>query len=206
MSGGILLYGGTFDPIHNGHLIVCRAAAEKLGVEKVILIPSAVPPHKQDKICSAPQDRLALAQLAVEGEPLFKVCDCEMKRPGPSYTLDTVRGFQDRCGQEISLYWLIGADSIGELASWYKIEQLVQECTIVTAVRPGYKEPDFSGLEKVLSKSQIARLQENCLATPLIEISATDIRRRVARGTSIRYMTPVAVQDYIEKTGLYRDR
>ncbi len=194
---GVLLFGGTFDPIHHGHLIIARAAAEQLKVGKVVLIPSAQPPHKSTAAVSTAQDRLQMTQLAVEGEELFEVSDCELQRQGPSYTLETVRYFRGLYEAEIPLYWLIGADSVRELLNWYRIEQLADECIIVTASRPGYDPGDLSMLRPALSEKQIERIKQYILDTPMIDISATQIRRRAAQNLPISYLTPPAVADYI---------
>ena len=203
---GILLFGGTFDPIHNGHLIVCRAAAERLGVERAVLIPSAQPPHKVGMQVSGAEHRLAMARLGAEGEDLFEVSDCELRRAGPSYTLDTVKEFQAVYGPEVRLYWLIGADSLGELAGWHRVAELAQACTLVTAARPGWEGQGASVLEGVLKPGQIKRIGEYILETPNIDIAATEIRRRVRAGLSICYMLPETVREYIEREGLYGGR
>jgi len=201
-SGGILLFGGTFDPIHHGHLIIARAAAEQLNVPKVILIPSAQPPHKAEKTISSAEDRLKMTHLAVQDEPLFEVSDCELKRQGPSFTLETVRFFRQQYPQT-QFYWLIGADSISELVSWYHIEQLAEECSIVTAARPGFNPQDNQALKSILTDPQIQRLRQNILETPQVDISATRIRRRVRQNQSISCLTPSAVIDYIKRQNLF---
>jgi len=201
---GILLFGGTFDPIHHGHLIISRGAAEQLGVKKIILIPSAVPPHKQGKNFTEAEIRLELVRLAVEGDALFEVSDCELHRQGPSYTLETVRYFRAALGPEEPLYWLIGADSVQELPGWYRIRQLVEECTIVTAGRPGCPCCCWDRFQNILEARQIARLQKYLLPTPLVDISATEIRRRVHNGLSIRYLVPKPVCDFIRENNLYQ--
>lgn len=202
---GILLFGGTFDPIHNGHLIVARSAAEKLRVERVVLIPSANPPHKNHSSLTLIRHRLAMTRVAVEGSELFEVSDCELNRPGPSFTLDTVRHFREQNGPNISLYWLIGGDTIKDLACWYKVEQLVNECIIVTAGRPGCDmEVDFGVFRGKLSDEQIARLKQFILETPLVDISATNIRSRVRRDLTISDLIPPTVRDYITENKLYK--
>jgi len=202
---GILLFGGTFDPIHNGHLIIARSAAEKLRVERVVLIPSANPPHKNHSSLTPIRHRLAMTRLAAAGSELFEVSDCELNRPGPSFTLDTVRHFREQNGPNVPLYWLVGGDTIKELACWYKVEQLVDECTIVTAGRPGCDmEVDFGVFRGKLSDEQIARLKQFILETPLVDISATQIRSRVRHDLTISDLTPPAVRDYIIENKLYK--
>ncbi|MBN1846819.1 MAG: nicotinate (nicotinamide) nucleotide adenylyltransferase [Sedimentisphaerales bacterium] len=200
---GIVLFGGTFDPIHHGHLIACRAAAEQLEADRVILIPSAAPPHKDAGRLTGAGHRLRLAQLAVAGDDLFEISDCELRRAGPSYTLDTVLHFRGLYGLEAVLYWLIGADSLPELNGWHQIQRLAEECIIVTAARPGYSPGDLDRRLDSLPADQIDRIRRHILATPGIEISATDIRDRVRRNRSIRYLVPEAVADYIRDHRLY---
>ena len=203
-SKRILLFGGTFDPIHNGHLAIARAAARQLGADKVILIPSAQPPHKDSGQISDARHRLRMSELAVKGDELFEVSDCELRREGLSFTLETVRYFREVYETETQLYWLIGADSLVELVSWYKVRELMAECTIVTAGRSGYAATDMTELSTALGAKQAARLKENILDTPLVDISATEIRRRASEGQSIVELVPEAVAKYIEQKGLYR--
>ncbi len=203
MSGGIGLYGGSFDPIHHGHLIVARAVAEQLGLERVILIPAPNPPHKSGRRLSDAAHRLAMARLAVEGEPGLEASDVEITRGGPSYTVLTVEGFRREVGPDTPLYWLIGADSLGELHTWYQVERLIQLCRVVTAARPGFEAPDLALLAARIGPARVAALRDGVLTTPMIDISATGIRRRVARGKSIRYLVPQAVEAYIREHGLY---
>ncbi|MBN1765838.1 MAG: nicotinate-nucleotide adenylyltransferase [Sedimentisphaerales bacterium] len=202
INQGILLFGGTFDPIHNGHLIIARGAAEELEVQKVILVPAAQPPHKQGQCIAPIKDRLNMAVLATQDEKIFEVSNCEAKRNGPSYSIDTVRHFKT-IYPDVPLYWLIGADSITELASWYKIGELVEECTIVTAGRKGYSSEGLSLLANILNQDQITRLKEHVLDTPSVEISATLIRQRVLMDLSIKYLVPDEVADYISIHILY---
>jgi len=200
----ILLFGGTFDPVHNGHLIVSRAAAERLGAQKVIFIPSALPPHKVSLPVSDARDRLRIVQEAVRKEELFAVSDCELQRAGPSYTLDTVRYFRKVYGEQTELFWLIGADSVEELTGWYRVKELVNECTIVTAPRTEDVPKGLAVLPKVLNAEQIEHIRKYVLDTPRIDISATEIRRRVAQGRSISFLVPPAVEEYIFKQKLYQ--
>jgi nicotinate-nucleotide adenylyltransferase len=205
MAGrAVLLYGGSFNPIHHGHLIVARSAAEHLGAVRTILIPSASPPHKSGSELAAPEQRLEMARLAVADEPGFEVSDTEIRRTGPSYTILTVGEYRQRLGAEVPVYWLIGGDTLPELGTWYRVSELVELCAIVTAGRPGYEQPDLSTLFSCLSAGQIARLREGILPTPQVDISATDIRRRVREGQSFRYLVPDSVRQYIQGRGIYR--
>jgi nicotinate-nucleotide adenylyltransferase len=200
----ILMFGGTFDPIHNGHRIIARAAAEQLNADQIILIPAAQPPHKKHGALAPYPDRLAMARLAVEHEPaLWRISDCEGGRPGPSYTLDTVRHLKKQYGPADNWYWLIGGDTVRELTSWYKISELADECTLAVALRPGCERLDFDALKSALSPRQIEMIKNHILTTPLIDISATDIRRRAAAGLPLTGLVPPAVENYIAGHGFY---
>jgi len=202
---GILLFGGTFDPIHNGHIQIARFVAAKLSVQKVIFIPSAHPPHKEIHSLTPAPMRLALTQLALADDDLFEVSDCELNRRGPSFTLDTVRYFRTLYDPDTPLYWLIGADTISELPGWYKVDKLLEECTIVTARRPGYHaQLDPALFQTVLTPAQITRLQQHIIYTPQFDISATDIRSRIRRGLPVNELIPPKVLQYITDNNLYK--
>jgi len=203
MSNRIGLFGGSFDPIHFGHLISVRSVAEALQLSRIILIPSARPPHKEGVPITEAEHRMAMARLAVEGDGLFEVSDLELHRAGPSYTLDTVEAFQRRLGDRAELFWIIGADSLPELPTWHRIAELVQRVTIVTAARPGWQRPSVKLLAEAVGDQNARALLSNCCNTPRIDISATDIRARVAAGRPIRYFTAEKVASYIQQQHLY---
>jgi nicotinate-nucleotide adenylyltransferase len=200
---GCLLFGGSFDPIHHGHLIVARNVAEQLGVNRVLLIPAATPPHKRNHELTPADARLAMCRLAVEGDDLFDVSDWETRQAGPNYTLLTVRHFREALGAATSCYWLIGSDSLCDLWKWYEVRQLVEECTIVTAGRPGFEPGDMAELREKVGDALCKKVAQHVLATPLIHISATDIRRRVRDRLSVRYLVPAAVAEFITANHLY---
>lgn len=204
MSHRIGLYGGSFDPIHFGHLISARGIAEQLGLDRVVLIPSARPPHKQSVSLTDPAHRLAMAALAVEADPLFGVSDLELRRHGPSYTFDTVTEFRNMMGPDVELAWFIGGDTLTELPTWYRVAELVKIVRIVTAVRPGWSPPPIGHLAAAVGEQSAMQLLADCLRTPAIDISATDIRGRVRAGKPIRYLVPDEVASYIMKHSLYR--
>lgn len=205
MGARIGLFGGTFNPVHIGHLIIARAALEHLGLERIVLIPSANPRHKSPEAVADTVDRLAMLRLAVADEPGFDVSACEIERPGMSYTIDTVAFFRKELSDRAELYWLIGADSLSELASWHRVDELVCMCRIVTAARPGWESPDLSALTERVGERQVRRLRDGILPTPRIDISASEIRRRVRQGRSVRWLVPMAVAQYIDRRGLYRE-
>ena len=203
MSNRIGLYGGSFDPIHFGHLISARSIAESFSFSKVILIPSARPPHKEGAAITTAEHRMAMVRLAIEGDPLFEASDVELGRAGPSYTLDTVEEYRRRVGDGVELFWVIGADSLPELPMWHRIDELVKRVTIVTAARPGFVKPAVADLSEAVGEDAALSLLSNCCPTPEIDISATRIRARVAAGKSIRYLTPETVASYIDGNRLY---
>ena len=203
-QAGVLLYGGSFNPIHNGHLIIARCAAELLGVSRTIVIPSAAPPHKAGTGLASAEQRLEMARLAIADGPGFEVSDIELRRTGPSYTILTVEDYRREFGPDVPLYWLIGGDTLPELRTWYRVGDLVDLCRIVTAARPGFETPDLSPLLGVLTPAQIQRLGDGILSTPLVDISATEIRQRIREGQSVRDLLPKRVAEYICQHGLYR--
>lgn len=201
---GLLLYGGSFNPIHHGHLIVARSVAEQRGFSRVVLIPSRRPPHKRDEDLAPAEARLALCRAAVAGDDLFEVSDWEMQQRGPNYTLLTVRHFRALHPPPARLAWLIGMDSLAELATWHQVAELVAECEVLTAQRPASAPPSLASLETLVSAAALERLQANILETPRIDVGATQIRARVAAGRSIRYLVPERVREEIERRRLYQ--
>lgn len=193
-----ICFGGSFNPIHHGHLICARAAAERAGFSRVVLIPSAQPPHKPNDHELAPAGhRLEMCRLAAGGQlDLFEVDQLEIQRTSPSYTLETVRELKTRGWDEVS--WLIGADMLLYLPQWHRPLELIREAHVYVMQRPGW-QIDWAALP-----AEYRRLQENVIAAPMIDISATEVRRRVAAGKSVEYLTPPAVADYIRRHGLYR--
>jgi nicotinate-nucleotide adenylyltransferase len=203
MVDRIGLYGGSFDPIHFGHLISARSIAEQIDLSRVVLVLSPRPPHKTGAQLTDAAHRLAMARLAVQGDSLFEVSDIELHRAGPSFTIDTVNAFRSQLGDAAELFWIIGADSLPELPTWRRVAELVQAAQIVTAKRPGARLPDPSTLERAVGATSAKALLDYYLDTPEIHISSTDIRRRIAAGRSIRYLLPDTVASYISAHGLY---
>ena len=198
----LLLFGGSFDPIHHGHLIAARAAAEHLAFSRVILVPCAAPPHKPDRVLAPAADRLAMCRLATAGEALFEVDDFEVRAGPPSFTLRTVRHYAER-RPGAAIHWLIGADSLRELTSWHRIRELAELCTFVTVARPSCLAPDWTALGGAVEPGALERLRSHVLPTPEIRISASEIRARVRAGRSVRYLLPEAVIAHILERGLY---
>jgi len=202
-SSGATLLGGTFDPIHVGHLIAARSVMEQMSLEKVVLVPAAQPPHKTECSITDVGHRLEMVKLAAGEEDGFECSDCEMRRQGPSYTLDTIMHFRKLLGPDARLCWIIGADSLAELDGWYRVSDLVDTCEIITVARSGWDEPNFAHLSKSLQLHQLQKLEQGILHTPHVDVSSTDIRRRVAQGKSIRYLVPESVREYILDNQLF---
>jgi len=202
----IALFGGTFDPIHLGHTDIAAEAVKHIGAEKIVFVPAKRSPLKGFSPCANDEDRFAMIALAIAGNKHFELSDYELKRPEPSYTLQTVRQFQTDYGSETSIYWLIGADSIDDLPHWYKISELIDECNLSTMYRAGFEPPDFSKFEALWGRQRVQKLQGNVIKTSLIDISSTEVRKRLAAGRDVTNMLHPAVADYIHKRGLYQTK
>jgi len=200
----LALFGGTFDPIHLGHTTVAAAAAEHIGAEKVIFIPAKRSPLKGTLPKASDRDRLKMIALAIAGDEKLQVSDYELKKVELSYTLQTVRGFRADYGSEISIYWLVGADGVDDLPYWYGIIELIDECDLCTMYRAGCKMPDFTKFKVVWGPERVKKLKRNVIQTPLVDISSTEIRNRLAKGGDVTGMLHPAVADYIRKRGLYQ--
>jgi len=202
----IALFGGTFDPIHLGHTVVAAAAAEYIGAEKIIFIPTKRSPLKDSLPAASDDDRFAMIALAIADNSKFQLSDRELKKTEPSYTLETVRQFQADYGGDALIYWLVGADSIDELPRWYGIVELIDECNLCVMFRAGCERPDFAKFTALWGPQRVEKLQQNVIKTPLIDISSTEIRNRLAAGRDVADMLHPPVADYIRKYGLYQSK
>ena len=200
----IVLFGGTFDPIHLGHAAVATVAVEHIGAEKIVFIPAKCSVLKDFLPKASGDDRLKMIALAIAENKKFQLSDYELKKPEPSYTLETVRQFQTDYGSDISIYWLVGSDSIDDLPRWYGIVELIDECNLSVMYRAGYATPDFAKFKAIWGTQRIEKLQQNIIKTPLIDISGTEIRNRLATGRDVTDMLHPSVADYIRKHGLYQ--
>jgi nicotinate-nucleotide adenylyltransferase len=191
-----LWFGGSFNPIHIGHLVVARAIAEAKGFDRIVLVPSAQPPHKpQAADLADARHRLAMCQAVAHWDSLFEVESLELGRAGPSYTLDTVRELRRGGADRIS--WLIGADMLQILPQWHRAEELLHEVDFVIARRPGY-DIDWAALPDPFQV-----LRPNVVTAPLLDVSASDIRRRIRAGRPIRYLVPPEVETYLFDHDVY---
>lgn len=202
----IILFGGTFDPIHLGHTTVAAEAAEYIGAEKIVFIPAKRSPLKHFFPKASDDDRLKMITLAIAENEKFQLSDYELKKPGPSYTLETVGQFQADYGGDTSIYWLVGADSINELPHWYGIIELIDECNLSVMYRAGCRPPDFAEFETIWGPHRIEKLQQSVIQTSLIDISSTEIRDRLAAGSDVANILHPSVIAYIYEHGLYQSK
>ena len=189
------IYGGTFNPLHTGHLLIAQEFYEQCELDRVIFIPSARPPHKRLSDVLAPEHRYQMALAATMNDQRFEVSDMEIQRPGLSYTIETLEAFRQTYGQESALYFAIGADSLVDIASWRRPDQVFELATIVVVPRPGFD---------IRRAPEPWRDRVIVLRTRELDISSTDIRKRVAQGRSVRYLVPDPVERYINDHGLYQ--
>ena len=198
MKVGVL--GGTFDPIHNGHMIIAEEARVRLNLADILFVPAGQPWLKTNALISAAEHRVMMVRLAIIDKPYFKLSTMEIERAGPTYTVDTIADLQAQLGAGTELFFILGWDSLAELPQWRQPSRLVKMCRLVTVPRPGYPPPDLKALETVIPElSQGVILMDK----PEIDISATEIRERVAQGLSIRHLVPEPVDRYIQENGLY---
>ena len=197
------IFGGTFDPVHFGHLLSAELCREQCELDRVQFVPAAVPPHKQTRELSPDRQRVEMLQLATGGHPAFEVSTIEIDRGGVTYTYETLEAIHaERPDDE--LFFLMGADSLRDLPTWRRPERICQLAIPVAVARPGAPPPKFEALAPLVSPQRLAEIRRFSVRTPQLELSSTEIRRRTAAGQSIRFQTPAAVEKYIESQRLYR--
>jgi nicotinate-nucleotide adenylyltransferase len=196
---GIL--GGTFDPPHVGHLWLGTLAADATGLDRVLFMPAAQPPHKAGERVSRATDRLLMTHLAIAADPTFELATIEMERPGPSYTIDSVTELQELYGDEVTLSLVMAADSLDQIDTWREPDLLLERIEWIVGPRPGVSVPDRATLERRFGP-RASRI--HLLEGPSLDVSSSEIRRRVAAGHAIRYLVPRGVEDLIVDRGLYR--
>lgn len=190
----IAIMGGTFNPIHNAHLLSAEQVREGLGYDKILFVPAARPPHKSQPDMVSAEHRYQMVLLATAENPYFEVSRIELDRAGPSYTIQTIKTLRHLYGKTTQLAWIIGADSLIEYKIWKDFDEVLRQCTLIATTRPNY---DF---ERV--PSEIRNLVTTFQITGF-DMSATEIRERVQNNTSIRYLVPETVAAYIDKHQLY---
>ena len=199
MKAGIL--GGTFDPIHLGHLIIAEEVRQCLGLEEVLFIPTGEPWMKAGKCLSPAHHRINMVRLAIASNPFFRVSSIEVDRPGPTYLVDTLEALHQESDGEDELHFILGEDSLKDLPRWKQPARILELCTMVVVTRPGCQELDMGPvMALVLSSDKLIFLDG-----PLVGVSGTDIRCRVALGLPTRYHVPDEVERYMFQYGLYRN-
>ncbi len=196
------IMGGTFNPIHNGHLIVAEDVRGKAGLDKVLFIPSGQPPHKPGIELADAEHRFEMVRRAVSSNPCFEASRIEIDRNGTTYTVNTLMELRERYGEEAGIFFIIGADVVPELVTWRECEKVFRLCEFIAVMRPGFDETEISDTIRRLSSEKGARIHP--FQSRLIDISSTDIRERCNRRHSVKYLVPESVEEYIIENGLYR--
>ncbi|HBQ64943.1 MAG TPA: nicotinic acid mononucleotide adenylyltransferase [Clostridiales bacterium] len=194
--------GGTFDPIHIGHLLIAEEIRQSEQLDKILFIPSGTPPHKLSASVSAAKHRLEMVRLATLDNPSFEPVDMEIRRPGITYTVDTLEALTANMEEPAEYHYIIGADVVLELEGWKNFRRLSELCSFITAFRPGQDPKDFETGIKRLREMYSTRIRT--AGTSMMSISSTEIRNKVAEGKSIKYMVVKEVEEYIIKNGLYK--
>jgi nicotinate-nucleotide adenylyltransferase len=190
------LFGGTFDPVHTGHLILAESLLGDAGLDSILFVPASVPPHKPEGAASLAEDRLAMVRLAIDGNPGFRASDIELRRTGASYTVDTLAELQaSNDWTDAEWFLILGADMLADLPNWRNPDEIVRRASLLVMERPGFERQTIQ-----TSFSRAASF----VRTPLLDISSTQVRKRIREGLSIRYWVPADVGTYIREKGLYR--
>ncbi|MDF0606045.1 nicotinate-nucleotide adenylyltransferase [Neisseriaceae bacterium TC5R-5] len=212
MSTRLGLFGGTFDPIHLAHLRMAEAFATELELDQVKLIPAGQPYHRQQQPGASPQQRLEMVTLAIANHPQLSVDDREIKRPHAAYTIDTLTEIRQAIGQEAELWFLIGSDSLATLHTWQRWQELLTLANLAIAMRPGFNPQRLAPpVQQLWQQRQVADFSNRStsgtirpLVLPAIEMSASNIRQRLAQQDSVETLIPATVLSYIRQHGLYQ--
>jgi nicotinate-nucleotide adenylyltransferase len=200
------VFGGTFDPVHYGHLVVAEEVYVTLQLTEMVFVPAGQPPHKTKAVITAAEHRMAMLELAIASNPHFTLSRVDLDRPGPSYTVDTLRLLRKQWGEETAIYFVIGGDSLEELLTWHNPPGILEQLTHLVAVRrPGYNE---SAEYSDWLEARLPGIKQRLLVVdaPQFDISSTGIRMRVAEGQPIKYQTPESVESYIVQYDLYQQK
>ncbi|MFN4259637.1 MAG: nicotinate-nucleotide adenylyltransferase [Gemmataceae bacterium] len=198
------VFGGTFDPVHLGHLIVAEQCREQARLDEVWFVPAARPPHKSGRELTPFSQRVEMLALALAGNPAFRIDELENERPGPSYMADTLAELRRR-HPDAELFFILGADSLNDLPYWHEPRRIVELAHLLIVDRPGWTMCSEDELRRMTRLPADVPLRSQVIHVPLLDNSSSDIRRRVAEGRGIRYLVPRAVEAYIEDKKLYRE-
>ena len=198
MKIGVL--GGTFDPVHRGHIMVAESARDSLSLDRLLVVPAGQPPFKGDEPVTAAEHRMAMLRLAVEDTPGIEVSTIEIERPGPSYTVDTIAALREQYGKDDEIFFIVGWDSLEQFPGWREPERILSMCKLAAVPRPGRSRPDIRALEEKLPgiSGRVVFLDK-----PHADISASAIRKMAAEGKSIDQLVPAPVAEYIKEQKLY---
>lgn len=196
------IIGGTYDPIHNGHLILAEQARDEAGLDQVIFIPAKTSPFKVDQKAASGKDRMKMLELAIEGNPFFSVSDFELKGPDVSYTINTLQEFKKRWKGDGRIHFICGTDAFLSMERWSRADEILKEFSLIVGARPRYKDKARDLMIEELHKTYGTSVQK--VRMPKIDISSSDIKERIGTGRSIRYLVPDKVEEWIREEGLYR--
>lgn len=198
------IFGGSFDPVHLGHLLLAEQCLEAAELDQILFVPAAIPPHKQDIKLTRSENRLDMLRLAIGGNDRFSIDTCELDREGISFTVDTLKHYKQQSPGK-NLFLLIGADSLDEFHTWKDPKEICDLATPLVVSRPGSDPIDYEKLAPFTTASTLQRAKSISFQSRQVEISSTEIRARIGAGKSIRYLTPRAVEQYILEKKLYLD-
>jgi len=196
------IMGGTFNPIHHGHLVMAEEVRNKFALDKVIFVPTGNPPHKQISELVSAQDRYLMTVLATMTNLYFEVSNLEIEREGVSYTIDTIKEFKKVYGKNTKIYFITGADAILSIFTWKNMEDLLESCSFIAATRPGYCLDELKTKIEAINPAYIKHI--HLVEVPGVAVSSTDVRERIRDGKPIKYLMPETVESYIIKNKLYQ--
>ena len=197
------VFGGSFDPVHYGHLLMAETAREEMSLDKIVFLPLGVPPHDKS-IRTSGEDRYQMLRNALQAYPEFVISRIELDLNETSYTALTLERIQERQTED-ELFFIVSSETFNDLPNWYRPDQVCRLASLIIARRAGYPPPNFEALKGIASEERIGEFKGQVIHSPLIDISSTMIRERMARGLSIRFLTPDPVIDYIKAHNLYRN-
>lgn len=198
--------GGTFDPIHNGHLVTAQEALSQFGLDAIVFLPAGIPPHKDGRIVLSTEERFLMTVIATASNSAFTVSRLEIDRSGLTYTIDSLIALRDILGRDTSMYFITGADAVWEILTWKNYERLGEYCEFIAATRPGYSLGRFMQSHMLNAEGKKHSYPAvHIMEVPALSISSSDIRQRIRERRAVRYLMPEGVVNYIEKCKFYRD-